>query len=416
MPSSTPTPPISIAIIGAGIAGITLAIALSKHNPSLKLTIYESRSEFSEIGAGVGFGPNAVQAMTLIDAGIAEAYDEVKTANLWPEKDHVWYDFHYGTGPKAGQSFGQISSSSHFTHSGGSRAAFLDRLVNLIPSTVQVFFNKKLTSISNALPHPLQITFSDNSSAHVDAVIACDGIRPVCRQILLGEDNEAAKAVYSGKYAYRKVVSMAAAVAVAGREVENRVVYSGHGGHILLFPISNGALLNIVVRSSKEAMLEDFEGWGEKCVGLLELINEPEKWALFDHPPASTYARGNLCLVGDAAHATTPHSGAGAGFAIEDVHLLSGLLTSEFVKEKGDLEGVFRAYDEVRRPRSQELVVRSRRNGMRLDFQNPDGEGELSVEQYMRGVEENMKWVWEIDLNAMLEEARALVVGYKEGK
>ena len=46
--------PISIAIIGAGIGGLTLAIALSKHNPSLQLTIFESRPEFSEIGAGVG--------------------------------------------------------------------------------------------------------------------------------------------------------------------------------------------------------------------------------------------------------------------------------------------------------------------------------------------------------------------------
>lgn len=46
--------PISVAIVGAGIGGITLAIALSKHNPSLALTIFESRPEFSEIGAGVG--------------------------------------------------------------------------------------------------------------------------------------------------------------------------------------------------------------------------------------------------------------------------------------------------------------------------------------------------------------------------
>jgi salicylate hydroxylase len=50
--------PISMAIIGAGIAGITLAIALSKHNPSIRLTIFESRPKFSEIGAGVGsFSP-----------------------------------------------------------------------------------------------------------------------------------------------------------------------------------------------------------------------------------------------------------------------------------------------------------------------------------------------------------------------
>jgi salicylate hydroxylase len=55
---SSSSPPLSIAIIGAGIAGITLAIALSEHNSNLSLTIYESRHEYSEISAGVGFGPN----------------------------------------------------------------------------------------------------------------------------------------------------------------------------------------------------------------------------------------------------------------------------------------------------------------------------------------------------------------------
>lgn len=54
MTSTTASPSFTVAIIGAGIAGITLAIALSKQNPSLKLTIYESRHEFSQISAGVG--------------------------------------------------------------------------------------------------------------------------------------------------------------------------------------------------------------------------------------------------------------------------------------------------------------------------------------------------------------------------
>ncbi|KAG4439641.1 hypothetical protein IFR05_004890 [Cadophora sp. M221] len=46
--------PITLAIIGVGIGGINLAIAIPKHNPDLQLTLLESRTEFSEIGAGVG--------------------------------------------------------------------------------------------------------------------------------------------------------------------------------------------------------------------------------------------------------------------------------------------------------------------------------------------------------------------------
>jgi salicylate hydroxylase len=89
------SPPLSIAIIGAGIAGVVLAIALSEHNPSLSLTIYESRPDFSEISAGVGFGPNALKAMSLISPKVIAVYDQVKTPNQWPEKDHLWYDFRW---------------------------------------------------------------------------------------------------------------------------------------------------------------------------------------------------------------------------------------------------------------------------------------------------------------------------------
>jgi hypothetical protein len=86
--------PLSIAIIGAEIAGITLAITLSERNPSLSLTIYESRPEFSEISAGVGFGPNELKAMSLISPKLISAYDQVKTPNQWPEKDHLWFEHH----------------------------------------------------------------------------------------------------------------------------------------------------------------------------------------------------------------------------------------------------------------------------------------------------------------------------------
>jgi salicylate hydroxylase len=95
MGSSSSPPPLSIAIIGAGIAGVTLAIALSEHNPNLSLTIYESRPEFSEVSAGVGFGHNALKAMALISPNLISAYDKVKTPNQWPEKEHLWYEFRW---------------------------------------------------------------------------------------------------------------------------------------------------------------------------------------------------------------------------------------------------------------------------------------------------------------------------------
>ncbi|KUJ19371.1 FAD/NAD(P)-binding domain-containing protein, partial [Mollisia scopiformis] len=420
---------ISIAIIGAGIAGITLAIALSKHNPSLHLTIYESRPGFSEIGAGVGFGPNAIQAMTLISPDLTAAHNRVATPNASPEKAHIWFDVRHGTGPHAGELIAEIETKGGFVHCGASRSQFLDEIVALIPKSVKTEFRKKVVDVyEDEGSGKMKVKFHDGMEIEADGVVGCDGIRSACRKIMLGSGDESANAVYSGKYAYRKVVDMEKAVEVAGKLVENRQVYVGHGGHLLMFPIRGGKGLNIVafvdakgkpwidrqwvVPASREDVLQDYKGWGKIPTALLELIDEPDKWALFDHLPAPTYVKGNFCLIGDAAHATTPHSGSGAGFAVEDAQLLSGLLTLEFIKSRRDIGYAFKAYDAIRRPRSQKLVTNSRQNGRTLELQDDDGEL-LDYERLAGRMEENMEWAWEVDLGAMLDEAKKLVKNYE---
>ncbi|CZR69301.1 related to salicylate 1-monooxygenase [Phialocephala subalpina] len=423
--SSASKEPISIAIIGAGIAGITLAIALSRHNPSLQLTIYESRPGFSEIGAGVGFGPNATQAMRLISPDLAAAHSRVATPNASPEKGHIWFDFRHGTGPDAGELIAEIETKGGFVHCGCSRAQFLDEIVALIPGNVKTKFGMKVVDvIEDEESGKMKVKFLDGTEIEADAVVGCDGIRSACRKILLGAGDERANAVYSGKYAYRKVVDMEKAVEVAGDLVENRQVFVGHGGHLLMFPIRGGRGLNIVafvdakgkpwtdrqwvVPATREDVLEDYKGWGKIPTALLELIDEPDKWALFDHLPAPTYTIGKFCLVGDAAHATTPHSGSGAGFCVEDAHLLSGLLTPDIIKSPSDIKYSFQAYDAIRRPRSQKLVANSRQNGRTLELQTDDG-GVLNSKDLAGRMEVNMGWAWEVDLSAMLREAKDLV-------
>lgn len=86
------------------------------------------------------------------------------------------------------------------------------------------------------------------------------------------------------------------------------------------------------------------------------------QWAIFDlgDQPAPTFYKGRVCITGDAAHATSPHHGAGAGFCIEDSAVLAELLSDEAVKDHRDLEAVFAAFDASRRERCQWLVKSSR--------------------------------------------------------
>ena len=82
------------------------------------------------------------------------------------------------------------------------------------------------------------------------------------------------------------------------------------------------------------------------------------------------------------------------------------------IKSTADIRRAFRVYDEIRRPRSQELVTRSRQNGMLLELQRHGG-GKATKGELRIGLEKNMKWVWEVDLEEMLEKAMRLFDVYK---
>jgi salicylate hydroxylase len=131
-------------------------------------------------------------------------------------------------------------------------------------------------------------------------------------------------------------------------------------------------------------------------------MEKPDLWALFDHLPAPTYYKGRLCLVGDSAHASTPHQGAGAGQAIEDAFILSSLLAEPDAPKKIDL--IFKAYDAVRRPRSQMVVTTSSEVSKIYEFENEKlGFDLLKAKEALTGWYD---WIWEEDLQAQLEKAQ----------
>jgi salicylate hydroxylase len=96
--------PFSIAVIGGGIASLTLAVPL--HQRRIPVMVYEQASHFDKIGAGVSFGPNAVQAITICPTGIKDAFLKFSTQNEWSSKEDAWFDVFNGdkaTGSNPGQ-------------------------------------------------------------------------------------------------------------------------------------------------------------------------------------------------------------------------------------------------------------------------------------------------------------------------
>lgn len=135
---------------------------------------------------------------------------------------------------------------------------------------------------------------------------------------------------------------------------------------------------------------------------------DPSQWAIFEHPPISAFSRSRVALLGDAAHASTPHQGAGAGQAIEDAHVLAELLGDERVVTAADVVAAFKAYDEVRRPRSQKVVTTSKENAYLLCLCMEEvGDDE---EKLKKTFNERMRWLWDLDVQGQAEEARRRMI------
>ena len=224
MPDSDVQPtPFSIAIIGGGIAGVTLAISCVARN--IKVDIYERGAGFEEIGAGIGLGINAIRAMSICDPGITKAFDKVVGGPPSRSgKDTVWFDWIDSyTKSDSFKNGGGLEERFMFTiHKEGAadgchRAHVLDECINLLPEGI-THFEKSLDTVVDEGEKGLVLKFRDGSIATADAVVGCDGIRSRVRELVLGEDNPQAKPVYSHGYAYRGLIPMDKAIEALGEE------------------------------------------------------------------------------------------------------------------------------------------------------------------------------------------------------
>ncbi|KAJ6008953.1 hypothetical protein N7522_003969 [Penicillium canescens] len=137
---------------------------------------------------------------------------------------------------------------------------------------------------------------------------------------------------------------------------------------------------------------------------------DPSQWAIFEHPPLSTYTRSRIAILGDAAHASTPHQGAGAGQAIEDAHVLAELLDDSRVDSVQGIMAAFKAYDEIRRPRSQRVVTTSKENAYLFSL-CLDGI-EDDAEKLKETLQERSRWLWDLDVEGQVERARERMSEY----
>ncbi|KIW30958.1 uncharacterized protein PV07_02646 [Cladophialophora immunda] len=428
--------PLRIAIIGGGIGGLSLLLGILRHcdRRAIEPHLYEAAHAFSEIGAGVGFLPNAVRAMRVIDPRIYESYsriaDTAPPVKVNGREMSVFSSVYMGMDGKGGTNTAKALEEICTIHNDNRfrnihRAVFLDAMVNLLPGGFQgglVSFNKRCTDVQED-GERVNVHFADGTSQTFDAVVGCDGVKSRVRNILHGEQ-EKYEPQFTGKYAYRGLIPIHDAINALGEEMAmTQALLFGYGGHLVTFPIDQGKTLNVVafrgasewnhgtnwvVPATVQDALEDFKEWSEPVKKLLSLLKRPDKWGLFDLPPAKSFVKGGkISLLGDCAHASTPHLGAGAGMAIEDAAVLSRLLGEIKRPEAIQLVKAFAAYDVARRGRDQQLVTASRDAGVLYEFERPGVEDD--IEQIRHILRNQWDWVWNLDIEIHCEEAIGLM-------
>ncbi|PTB69944.1 FAD/NAD(P)-binding domain-containing protein [Trichoderma citrinoviride] len=420
----TPSPStFSIAIIGGGIGGLSMALSLSTQIPSLgkNITVYEQAPAYKEIGAGIGIGVNASR--------ILKRYGVYAAANaISGDRNGIHRSLRRWDNGEEIVSVGAMDddSSDGVRQLSVHRAEFLQVLYDHLRATSEARLetNKRAVEIVDDDPKlgKTTVRFADGSSASADLVIACDGIHSnVRRQLSKGANDLHPR--YSGRVCYRGLLPMAA-VERDWPYDSFAVSWLGPDRHFLVFPISRNKTLNVVAFVTKpEEELGDlreswsstapraeveaeFAGWEETVQRIVRAMEpNPGKWKLNDRELLDqwVYLGGRVVLSGDAAHAMLPHQGSGAGHAIEDSFVMGQAVKAFFENPAPGLETYMKLYQETRLPRAQKAQLTSRQAGDVYEMQGPEFAG-LVFEQRLQVIhdkfKDRMKWVWGHDLEA----------------
>lgn len=351
----------TIYIAGAGIAGMTLALALSKHD--FHVIILEKTHSPTTEGAGLQISPNARHVLN--DLGLNQAMNEfgfeTKAIDIYPHM-HKKPLVSLELGDAIEQRFNAPYCVIHRTDLFG---LLFDACKE--HNNIQFFFGVK-TFDMEAHARGVSITFElatgevQNTRAH--AFIGADGVHSQTRRkILKGPD-----AIYSGYVAWRTLIP--ASMMHNQLNLEHTSLLWGPGYHTIAYPHPNRHVINIAL-FAKEKLSPDtrvqqvntpsLAGKNIKCPRLKAIFIAAEgawqKWPL-NAAKTSEWHRGPIGLIGDAAHAMLPYQAQGAAMAIEDAAILAPLLAAE-----ENATSALSKYQKIRQNRVTKVVNTAAKNG-----------------------------------------------------
>jgi salicylate hydroxylase len=392
------TPPPSIAVIGAGIGGLTAAVALRQ--AGFEVDVYEQAPELTEVGGGINLGPNA--ARVLYRLGLGDALDREAVRPLSTHQRR-WQDGRTLQRAPLNPRCEELYGAPHLTVH---RADLLSIIASGFPAE-RIHLGHRLVGVADKRDR-VEAWFENGARSTAAVVVGADGIHSAVRAALLGE--EAPR--FAGCVAYRGLVP-SERLADLGLEIGSQS-WVGPGAHLVHYFVSRGRLLNFVGwtehdtwnredwtdRATVARALAAFEGWHPQVRRIIAAAETCFVWALFDRDPLPRWSVGRITLLGDACHPMYPFMAQGAAQAIEDGAVLAACLAGAGIE---DPVTTLRCYEALRRPRVTRLQEMSRANKTR--FHLPDGpEQEARDAEWARAADrspEALRWLYGFDASAM---------------
>ena len=330
---------LKVQVIGAGVAGLATAIALAQEGA--EVSVFERASTFEDTGAGLQLSPNAMRALKALEA------------------------------------VPRVTGLGHLTMRDGLSGAWMGRFrLSHKDMPYCVAHRADLITALAARTRSLSIPIWFNTIAEpledVDLVVGADGVRSGLRDQLTPS-----KPRFAGKQAWRLILR---SKDLDPSWISNGLqVFLGPQAHLVTYPLRDDQFINVVAITNAEKGIEErwrqvgdgallragFAGWAGPVWELLEAVDEPLMWGLFDHPPLDRWYDEKHVLVGDAAHPMVPFFAQGAAMALEDAVILARCLRS------GPQIKSLQRYEALRKPRTTSVSRAAWANARLFHMRHP---------------------------------------------
>ena len=403
--AGTIKPGLRVGIVGGGIGGLSLALALRERG--LQADVFEQAQELTEIGAAIGLAGNAIREyarLGLVDELAAAStipmeliyrhWQDGSRIAAHPVRKDDWYQKQFGA-PWFGVHRADLQNI--LGRAFGEENLHLGcRLVNIVHQREEVI-----------------LEFANGRTHHADLVVGADGVRSTVRRWITGADD----AFYSGTSAFRGIVPVENLPSLPDPYAIQ--FWMGPDGHLLHYAIGGDrqavnffAVVETpriwmhdgsVAEVHEDVPVASFRGWHPAVTEMIKAASSPIRWGLFTVRPLLRWYRRRVVILGDAAHGMLPHHGQGANTSIEDAFALAGLLAEA---RPDDLEATFSRYQVLRRARTRKIQRSSWVTSTLLHL--PDGPAAQARNKKMATVPQDFGWIHEYDVQQALQLAGAV--------